>query len=122
MKPNTEHIQRQPTAAEQMTRMIYTAIINSCPQSEGMVAINFPVVVHALFNVVVSVAACDPDLSEKSDVRKFADNARKFLIRAIGDQQSQPACVRAVAAARKAVVGPDGDIVPAGTATGERLQ
>lgn len=110
---NKEHIQRQAEPAEQMTQAIYNVIMTSCPKSGGLVAVNFPVIVQSLFNVVASIAAFDPNLSNKSDVREFADNARNFFIRSIRNQQSRPECARLAATALKAVVGPDGELAPA---------
>ena len=105
--------QREAERFEKMTNAIHRAVLETCKNDGELVAINFPVTIAALFNVVVAMAALDPGLNSPADVRRFADDARKHLISSIRERRASPGATRLRDISIPGGIGPDGELTPA---------
>ena len=57
--------QREAERFEKMTNAIHRAVLETSKNNGELVAINFPVTLAALLNVVIAMAALDPGLNPR---------------------------------------------------------
>ena len=105
--------QREAERFEKMTNAIHRAVLETCKNDGELVAINFPVTLAALLNVVIAMAALDPGLNTPARVREFADATRKYLISSIREARASPGATRLREISIPGGVGPDGELTPA---------
>ena len=106
--------QREAERFEKMTNAIHRAVLEPGKTDGELVAINFPVTLAALLNVVIAMAALDPGLKPPgAGVREFADATRKYLISSIRERRASPGATRLREISIPGGVGPDGELTPA---------